>query len=75
MKQTESYIRDCVRHKMPELVNEIKERVAEQLCSNVLKDLVNVESGVQFNFYLNHFLVNDIKGIISDEIAHYLRTH
>lgn len=73
MQQTESYIRNCVRDKMPELVERIKERVAEQLCSNVLKELVNVEEGVRFNFYLDHFLVRDIKVIIDEEIAHYLK--
>lgn len=73
MEQTESYIRSCVRHKMPELVDEIKERVAEQLCSNVLKELINVDEGVRFNFYLDHFLLRDIKVIIDQEIAHYLK--
>lgn len=73
MQQTERYIRDCVRHKMPELVEEIKEKVAEQLCSNVLKELVNVEEGVKFNFYLEHYLVRDVKVIIGEEIAQYLQ--
>lgn len=74
MKQTESYIRDRVRHEMPELVDKIKEQVAEQLCSTVLAGLVNVEDGVTFNFYLNHFLVKDIKVIIGQEISAYLET-
>ena len=74
MQQTERYIRDRVRHEMPELVDRIKEQVAEQLCSTVLTGLVNVEDGVTFNFYLNHFLVKDIKVIIGQEIAAYLET-
>ena len=73
MQQTEEYIRNCVRRKAPELVDEIKERVAEQLCSNVLAELVKVEEGVQFNFYLGHYLVNDIKVIIGQEIAYFLK--
>ena len=73
MQQTERYIRDRVRHEMPELVDKIKEQVAEQLCSTVLAGLVNVEEGVTFNFYLDHFLVKDIKVIIGQEVAHYLK--
>lgn len=74
MQQTERYIRDRVRHEMPELVDEVKTQVAERLCSTVLSKLVNVEEGVTFNFYLDHFLVRDIKVIIGQEISAYLET-
>ena len=73
MQQTENYIRERVRHDMPEIVDDLKTQVAERLCSTVLSKLVNVEEGVTFNFYLDHFLVRDIKVIIDQEVAHYLK--
>ena len=73
MKQTENFIRQRVRREIPVIADEIKREVAKRVCSKVLQGMVDVKEGVDFDFYLQHFLVNDIKEIIDEEIASYTK--
>jgi hypothetical protein len=73
MKETESFIRTRVRREIPTLMDEIKREVAKKVCDKVLKGMVNVQEGIEFDFYLKHFLVEDIKIIIDEEVASHMK--
>ena len=73
MKQTEDFIRERVRREIPLIVDEIKREAAKRVCSTVLHGMIDVKEGVKVNFYLHHFLVSDIKGIIDEEIAAHMK--
>ena len=73
MKETESFIRTRIRREIPTLVDEIKTEAAARVCAEVLSGIVNVQEGIEFDFYLQHFLVKDIKIILDEEIALHLK--
>lgn len=72
MHNTEFFIRERVRREIPELVDEIKKEAAKKICAEVLNGFVTVQEGVKFDFYLDHFLVLDVKAIIDKEVASYM---
>lgn len=74
MKETEKFIRNRVRDEIPAIVDEIKRKAAKRVCDSVLRGMVDKKEGVEFNFYLQHFLINDIKEIIDEEIALHLQS-
>ena len=72
MERTENFIRARVRDEIPKLVDKIKEEVAKQVCVQVLEGLVDASENRKCNYYLQHFLVQDITVIIDQEIAAHL---
>ena len=74
MQQTESFIRRNVQGQIPRLVDEIKTEVAKRVSDAVLARLVENPKDVEFDFCFRHFLVQDIKVIIDEEIASYMKT-
>ncbi len=72
MEATERFIRRRVQSELPALVEDIKKLAAERVCDSVLESLVENPKNVEFDFYLQHWLVRDILVIIDQEIeAHF----
>lgn len=73
MEATEGFIRRRVQLQLPSLVDDIKKLAAERVCDYLLESLVENPKNVEFDFYLQHSLVQDILVIIDQEIEAYLQ--